>query len=64
MKTVLANPADFTTPEVFQIVGYLTAAIPELHTVEVPTVCDALTEAMKVVRDSRDTEPEGERPIT
>lgn len=53
----LAHPADFTTPEVFQIIGYLTVALPELHQTDCAVVCERVTEAMAIIRAER-TKPQ------
>ena len=47
------NDADFTVEEVFQIVGYLTVAIPELHSVHPGDVAMKITEAMDKIRADR-----------
>ena len=50
------EPAEFTVPEVFQIVGYLTVAIPELHSVHPGDVSNKLSKAIAIIRDERENE--------
>ena len=44
----------FSEGEVLQLVGYLSAAVPELHTVETPVLGEIAQEGLRIIEDSRE----------